>query len=194
MKIIATFNNIVMELEAQSVLEAVELVADLQAIMNPEPCGLCGSPSALDYRAPQGFKYYERVCTNCGAVLRFGKTRDAGRLFPKRTDENGVMIGKNGWHKYVGKARPTEDSTTAAPAQDVPSQDASSLTTFALTYISRAQLNELIAQHGKNQVATMLRALKAERDEGKPVTANDLLTYFDVEDLLAEDEASPFEQ
>ncbi len=95
------------EIDASSVKEAIIGLAEYSEVFSQAECGLCQSHEiAPMHRSAQGYDFYEMGCLSCGAKLGFGQTREGGRLFPKRKDQDGNVIGVNGWHKY----QPNRDS------------------------------------------------------------------------------------
>lgn len=89
------------EVEAQSVKEALQAVCEYAQVFGECQCGLCGSDKVMPcHRVAKGYEFYSMECLGCGAQLSFGQTKEGGRLFPKRKDQNGYEVGKHGWHQY----------------------------------------------------------------------------------------------
>jgi hypothetical protein len=89
------------EVDANSVKEAIQGLSEYTEVFSQGECGLCQSHEVAPmHREAQGFSFYEMTCLSCGARLSFGQTREGGRLFPKRKDKDGNPIGNWGWHKF----------------------------------------------------------------------------------------------
>lgn len=46
------------------------------------------------------YDYHELRCNKCGAKLAFGQSKKGGKLFPKRKNKAGEVLGKYGWVKW----------------------------------------------------------------------------------------------
>jgi hypothetical protein len=89
------------EVEANSVKDAIRDLSEYAEVLGECQCGQCGSDRVQPtHRLAKGYDFFEMVCLACGAQLSFGQTREGGRLFPKRKDKDGCELGKNGWHHY----------------------------------------------------------------------------------------------
>ena len=87
--------------EGESVKDAIRDLSDYSEVFNETTCGICQSDQIRpSHRSAKGYDFYEMVCCSCGAKLSFGQTREGEKLFPKRKDQDGYEIGKNGWHQY----------------------------------------------------------------------------------------------
>ena len=62
--------------------------------------------------------YYELVCVEPGPLYgykkSFGQNKKGGGLFPKspEKDDPNVVLGFQGWHKYLGKGQPQQETKT----------------------------------------------------------------------------------
>lgn len=91
------------EVDAVSVKESIKALSEYAEVFGQTHCGLCQSDQVWPvHRVAKGYDFFEMKCAACGASLSFGQTREGERLFPKRRDQDGHEIGKNGWHQYQG--------------------------------------------------------------------------------------------
>lgn len=98
-----------LEVEAESVKEAIRDLSEFVEVFGESTCGACGSDQVQPrHRSAKGYDFYEIACLSCRATLSFGQTREGGRLFAKRRDQDGREIGQNGW--YVYQPQQTDDS------------------------------------------------------------------------------------
>ena len=91
------------EVEAQSVKDAMRDLSEYAEVFGETVCGVCQSDKVCPaHRVAKGYDFYEMECLSCGAKLSFSQTREGERLFPKRKDKDGYEIGKAGWFQYQG--------------------------------------------------------------------------------------------
>ena len=103
--------KIEVEVEGASVKDVITALSEYTEVFQDSACGSCGSTEvAPAHRSAQGYDFYEIACHACGAKLSFGQTREGGHLFPKRKDQDGNEIGKNGWHIYRQQAQQSQQS------------------------------------------------------------------------------------
>ena len=89
------------EVEAQSVKDAMRDLSEYAEVFGETVCGVCQSDKVTpEHRVAKGYDFYSMVCQSCGAKLDFGQTREGERLFPKRKDRDNNEIGKQGWNQY----------------------------------------------------------------------------------------------
>lgn len=90
-----------LDVEAVSVKEAIKELSEFLDVLGESQCGLCGSEHVQPrHRLAKGYDFFEMFCLACGARLDFGQTREGDHLFPKRKDQDGNWIGKNGWYQW----------------------------------------------------------------------------------------------
>lgn len=87
----------------------------------PTSCGLCNSKNLkVQHRVAQDFDFYSVKCSDCGAELKFGQTKEGRRLFPKAWDkyEPGVAADsvENEDYNPAPAPRTVTPSTKAAVA------------------------------------------------------------------------------
>lgn len=102
MKVLYKANDkLTFELEGSGQKEIFKELAVIQEIFAEEKCGLCSSTNLrFIVRNVEGNDYYELRCVDCGAILAFGQHKKGGTLFPKRKDDNGIILPNKGWHKW----------------------------------------------------------------------------------------------
>jgi len=99
-----------LEVEANSVTEAIEIISGYATVFSITKCGKCGSERVRpEHRVASGYNFYNIRCDECGAQFDFGQHKEGGTLFPKRD---------KGWYVYQGgseggPAAPTEDGNRA---------------------------------------------------------------------------------
>lgn len=92
--------RLTVEAEPKSIKGAFQAITEIRTFLVTEPCGICKSKATYpNLKTPKGYKYYEWVCADCGAVFQFGQKQESEELFPKRRDENGPLPN-GGWSKY----------------------------------------------------------------------------------------------
>jgi hypothetical protein len=97
------------EVEAESVREAIRDLSDYVEVFSESQCGLCESEQIRpSYKVAKGYDFYELMCCNCGARLSFGQTKEGQRLFAKRRDGEGREIGVRGWYRYEASRRESD--------------------------------------------------------------------------------------
>ena len=90
-----------LDVEAESVKEALKDISEFSEIFGETVCAACGRDNAQPrHRVAKGYDFYEVACLSCGAVLSFGQAKEGGRLFPKRRDTDGSQLENNGWYIY----------------------------------------------------------------------------------------------
>ena len=95
-----------LEVDSESAKEAVRELSEYAEVFSETKCGECGSQDVRPtFRQAKGYDFYEMTCLACGAKLGFGQTKDGNRLFPKRKDQDGGPIGKDGWHRYESQGQ-----------------------------------------------------------------------------------------
>ena len=94
--------RLTLEVEGENQKELFENMAKVQEVFNEEtPPGAKGLNTRYVVRVVDDNKFYEMRCQETGQVLSFGCHKKGNTLFPKRRDDSGQTVGKNGWHKYV---------------------------------------------------------------------------------------------
>lgn len=133
MKAIIRTKHLSIEAEGSDVKELFAQIGKIQEILAEPDCGLCGSENIrFNCRTVDENKYYEMICTDCGATLSFGQRKRGNELFPKRKlnregkpdMETGTFGKHRGWTKYRGNVNDTDDAE--APQQPSPPPPASS--------------------------------------------------------------------
>lgn len=105
------------EVEAETVKEAIRGLSEYAEVFGETKCGLCGGDRVLPtHRNAKGYDFYEIVCLSCGAKLSFGQTKEGERLFPKRRDQGGE-IGTNGWHQYQAERQSQNEGYDDPPRE-----------------------------------------------------------------------------
>lgn len=102
-------SGIVLELDVDSVKDAVREMAGFQEVFAERSCGQCGQPTLVcSYRKDkEGNEYFGLRCTSCGCELSFGQHREGGTLFAKRTTADGVYDKEHrGWKRYEKQEKP----------------------------------------------------------------------------------------
>lgn len=94
--------RLVFKLQGETVKDIFRAIGQVQEVFDGDAaCGACGSAQILfRTRAVDDNEYFELHCHDCYARLAFGQHKKGGTLFAKRKDENGNLIGSNGWAKY----------------------------------------------------------------------------------------------
>jgi translation initiation factor 2 beta subunit (eIF-2beta)/eIF-5 len=91
----------IVTIQCQTVKEAIKELSEYGVVFGESKCEMCQSEQVIPtYKLAKGYDFYEMTCTDCGASLSFGQTKEGERLFPKRKDKDGNAIGKFGWHQY----------------------------------------------------------------------------------------------
>lgn len=94
-------DKIQVEFETESLKSAFKELNGIQEVLvSAGKCGACNNTD-IRYvvRTVDDNDYYEARCGNsrCRAKLAFGQHKTGGTLFPKRKDENGNWLDKEGW-------------------------------------------------------------------------------------------------
>jgi hypothetical protein len=80
--------------------EAFGFIGDCAQAFGIKQCGACGSENiSPEHRQAKGYDFYSWKCGSCFNVLKFGITKEGGRLFPKLKGDNDEYLPNNGWHK-----------------------------------------------------------------------------------------------
>ena len=69
------------------------------------------------HREVDGNHYYEMYDKDEFHVLKFGKTKKDGSLFPRRKDADGNWLDNGGWNKYDPNAPQVKSTPKAAKAE-----------------------------------------------------------------------------
>ena len=89
------------EVDCVSVKDGIQELSQYMEVFVEGMCGVCQSTDVIpNHRTAKGYDFYEMKCLGCGATLSFGQTKEGGRLFPRRRDQEGNELGKQGWHQY----------------------------------------------------------------------------------------------
>lgn len=104
MKFTKHFNNMSVEVEADTPVDAFTALSVVDEIFSNTVCGACGSEGAkFSVRTNDAGDFFEMKCDNtkCRAKLAFGKHKGkGGGLFPKRRSEDKQWLPNNGWVVY----------------------------------------------------------------------------------------------
>lgn len=111
--------------EAQNIKDAVKAMSQIQLVFEGNVCGQCSAVAFLEHRIAQGYEFYAKRCSNpeCNAQLDLGQHREGGTLFVKLRDDQGNVIGRNGWYIYQHESKPAgevPDGTGAPTDANVP--------------------------------------------------------------------------
>jgi hypothetical protein len=80
--------------------EAFGFIGDCSQAFGIKQCGACGSENiSPEHRRAKNFDFYSWKCGDCFKVLKFGTTKEDGRLFPKLKGDDGEYLPCGGWHK-----------------------------------------------------------------------------------------------
>ena len=113
MKITYTNNTgrVSIEVEAKEQPDAFEQLSSFQEVFEESTCGVCGG-EALRFvvRTVDDNKFFELHCkdSKCRARLAFGQHKKGGTLFPRRKDDNGKWLDKNGWSRWTPEIKKEE--------------------------------------------------------------------------------------
>lgn len=96
--------------------EVFEQVADFEEVFCDNVCvgpdGAIYDDVRYQVRHVDDNKYYEKICLSPGEAkyrrLSFGCNKKGGGLFPKRKDDDGNIVGWNGWGKYNKETKQIE--------------------------------------------------------------------------------------
>ena len=69
------------------------------------------------HREVDGNHYYEMYDKDEFHVLKFGKTKKDGSLFPRRKDADGNLLDNGGWNKYDPNAPQVKSAPQTAKAE-----------------------------------------------------------------------------
>ena len=97
-----TNNRIQVEFEAPNEKEVFKVLNRIQEVFDESKCGNCGENDLMFcVRNVDDNDYFELKCRKCFHKLAFGQHKKGNTLFPKRFDDEGKFVGKNGWFKWV---------------------------------------------------------------------------------------------
>ena len=115
MKVKYTTSNgrLSVELEADSQKDLWAELSSFQEVFEESKCLKCDSENLkfVVRKATDGtdeYDYHELRCAKCGAKLAFGVQKKGGKLFPKRKDKEGNVLGKYGWVKWNAETETEE--------------------------------------------------------------------------------------
>lgn len=105
------------EVECDSAKDAFGQIADMQECLDVDDrCACCQSENIqFSRRIVKDYEFFGLRCKDCEAQLDFGQTKDGERLFLKRKDRDGNVVGTNGWYVYSGRGN--SNSKTAQGSQ-----------------------------------------------------------------------------
>lgn len=108
MKFTYPVGKLTVEFEASTHKEAFKHLSSLREVFGHEKCGNCGSTDVnfvvRDVAdGKKTYAFHEMHCNKCRARLAFGQHSEGDTLFPKRKDDQGNWLDKNGWVKWEGK-------------------------------------------------------------------------------------------
>jgi len=131
MKVIFKPNSqLAFELAGEDAKALFRQIAEVQEVFAAEAkCGLCGSLAiGYSHRHIDDYDYYELRCLDCRADFKFGQTKQGGRLFPKRTDDDRRPLPNGGWSRYEPgqqvEHKQVEQSKAPAPRPQQVAQNA----------------------------------------------------------------------
>lgn len=97
-KLIVPLAQATVQVEADSVKDAIKKLSGYYDVFGEKKCGECGHEElAVQHRKAKGYDYYELRCPSCDARLSFGQHQEGETLFPKRDK------GTAGWHRWQGQ-------------------------------------------------------------------------------------------
>lgn len=108
MKVTYTTENerIKFEIEVQTGKAAFECVASIQELFEEPDCGCCKGKNIYLSARGNDKKFYAVRCRDCGAQLDISQTKEGGKLFAKRIDQNSNQAMPNcGWYVDSGEWR-----------------------------------------------------------------------------------------
>jgi hypothetical protein len=91
------------ELEGESQKQIFRSIASFQEVFEESACGACGGENLrLVVRDVDDNDFYELHCQNldCRARLAYGQHKKGDSLFPRRKDDQGKPLPRNGWLKW----------------------------------------------------------------------------------------------
>jgi hypothetical protein len=100
-------DNCRVELDGRDQRSIFEELASLSEVFGENQCGKCKS-NDIRYRVrtnKDNDKFYELVCTSCGATMSYGCHKTGGSLFPHKKDSDGKYLPNKGWEKWVPPAQ-----------------------------------------------------------------------------------------
>lgn len=94
------------EVQGDSIKEIIKQIGPIAEILDSDTtCGCCTSGNIHPRCRKAGeYEYYELVCSDCGAQMSFGQSKDMKSLFPKRKEHPETR----GWSVYVGDRQQSE--------------------------------------------------------------------------------------
>lgn len=86
------------EVQGDSIKEIIKQIGPIAEILDSDTaCGCCQSENIHPRCRKAGdYEYFELVCSDCGAQMSFGQSKDMKSLFPKRKDHPDTR----GWSVY----------------------------------------------------------------------------------------------
>ena len=94
---------VTVELEGDTIKVVMEQMSQLHEVFGNSTCKKCSGTEVFPVvREVDENKYYELKCKKCGAKLAFGAHKKGGTLFPKRRDQENIMLNDFGWVKWDG--------------------------------------------------------------------------------------------
>ena len=104
------------EFDCADIKDVFVQMAPVQEIFEAgKACGACQSENVrVETRTHDANRFYSFRCTDCGAQLDLGQTRDGTRLFARRKDKDDNWLPDNGWYKWQGQ-RGGEESHQQPP-------------------------------------------------------------------------------
>ncbi len=107
------------EVQGDSIKEIIRQIGPIAEILDSDSqCGCCQSENIHPRCRKAGdYEYYELVCSDCGAQMSFGQSKDLKSLFPKRKDHPDTR----GWSVYVADRQQSSAPASSGPRRN-PSQ------------------------------------------------------------------------
>ena len=101
-----------------STTEVFEQLASLDSVFGNCVNKANGSENiGFRHREVDGNHYYELYDKETFHVLKFGKTKKDGSLFPRRKDADGNWLDNGGWNKYDPNAPQVKSTPQTAKAE-----------------------------------------------------------------------------
>lgn len=109
------------EVQGDSIKEIIRQIGPIAEILDSDAeCGCCKSTNIHPRCrvSKEGFDHFELVCSDCGAQMPFGQSKDMKSLFPKRKEH----ADTRGWSVYVGD-RQQSNAPASGPKRNPNRQD-----------------------------------------------------------------------
>jgi Zn ribbon nucleic-acid-binding protein len=101
MKIRWKTDRIEIEVDGADTKDCFAELAGAIEVFGVSTCGACDSTNTVPVtRENKGNHFYEVRCVDCGCSIGFGQRKSDGALYPRRKDQDGNLIGTNGWSKW----------------------------------------------------------------------------------------------